>query len=163
MRTGAAGAKGRRDPRAHKGAALTPPSTWPSFGAAVPLVQGQATGSWGWLPASSPEGCRHCLAGGWPPRGCLPGGRCGGLYPGGGGPRDAAPQAGLGTRQGPERRAVDSLPCGRRFPARTVPKGCQTLNFLSCCLYLISDSPCFFKSQLLKILCLNICQGLGIS
>ena len=37
------------------------------------------------------------------------------------------------------------------------------LNFLSCCLYLISDSPCFFKSQLLKILCLNICQGLGIS
>lgn len=49
------------------------------------------------------------------------------------------------------------------FSARTVHNGCQTLNFLSCCLYLISDSPCFFKSQLLKILCLNICQGLGIS
>lgn len=55
------------------------------------------------------------------------------------------------------------LPCLSCFSARTVRNGCQTLNFFSCCLYLISESPCFFKSQLLKILCLNICQGLGIS
>lgn len=69
----------------------------------------------------------------------------------------------LGPPIKPQEWRIGHLPCLSCFSAWTVRSGCQTLNFLACCLYLISDSPQFLKSQLLKILCLNICQGLGIS